>query len=469
MGALMVRKDVKRRTSLLMGILLSLLLGAAAAFFIFALPQDLLESLTTSTGLARIMVQAEPPISPNDRALLSALAGIGTAGLGWVLIDWLLFGRAGMSTLIRPREDDYEEDEGDYYRPSNPLDLVVPDSPLVSMAQPSVLDPRRPLSARTDIGDPPKSPVVESPLDTYNIASDQLLPPIGHLLPGAPVEQADGRAIFTPEPEDQPPQSVASASPEPFIKTPGPLILPTAAEIAAAAMNEPRPQPTVDTFRPPVDPLPGALAFLAPVDEVMSTLPVPAPELPSGPKWGAPIDLQPFAHPHEHPPTIGVAPPVLPLPFAAFAEPAANPVPSASREPDVAPSGAFDHAPLGDLLARLESGMQKRRPAGPPPIALESLRPAGTSRRPLPVYAAAPLQMIDPPPAPAVAQPPASDSRFGSVPSPADARDVAPLIPASQPVQQAVQPPAGQDGDGLLHQPLHVVLDVLRNRVRRPG
>ena len=193
----MIRKEVRRRTTFLMGISLALLLGAAAAFFVFALPQNLLERITVFVGLSRVMVQAEPPISPNDRALLAALAGIGTMGLGWVLIDWFLFGRAGMSALIRPREDDYEDDDG--YRPSDPLDLVMPASRAIDlpMSAPDPADARRPLSARTDIGDPPRSPTLAPtlapafappPMPTagrLEVSPGQTLPPLDQLFAAA--------------------------------------------------------------------------------------------------------------------------------------------------------------------------------------------------------------------------------------------------------------------------------------------
>jgi hypothetical protein len=490
MGVLMVRKEVKRRTSLLLGISLSLLLGAAAAFFLFALPQDLLESLTTSTGLARIMVQAEPPISPNDRALLSTLAGIGTAGLGWVLIDWLLFGRAGISALIKPREDDYEEDEGDYYRPSNPLDLVVPDSPMASMAAPPppVLDPRRPLSARTDIGDPP-TPLPgagrpEASQDIYNIALNQLLPPIEQLLPDAPpiptvrLEQADAisrmTAALPPELGELPLTLSEDTSAEPVIKIPGPLILPTAAEIAAAARGVPLPQPAIVAPEASVDLL-FDVSVPARASEPASGPTVPEPESLFDPAAEKPFELPPIIQspPPPSAPVVGTEalsdifasfPPNLPdasvgeIPFFTPVPDARPNWPGVQSQPepltaiDASPpvptdaaAASLDGAPLGDLLARLERGMQRRRPTSPPPIALESFLPAEPARRPLPVYAAAPAQMIDPPPPPVVAQ------------------DAAPVIPTARPVQMLV----GEEQSGLLDQPLHVALDVLRNRVRR--
>ena len=125
MGVPMVQRQIKRRTSLMLGSALALLRGAAAGFLLLALPIAMIESATTSIGLSALMIQAEPPISPNDRTLLAALAAVITAAVGWVLIDWLLFDRVGMTTLIRPREDEFEEDD-DSFRPTDPLDMIVP-------------------------------------------------------------------------------------------------------------------------------------------------------------------------------------------------------------------------------------------------------------------------------------------------------------------------------------------------------
>ncbi|MFD2501873.1 hypothetical protein ACFSTI_27620 [Rhizorhabdus histidinilytica] len=168
-----------------MGVLLALLLGVAAAFFVLAMPIRMLETVTTFTRLSKLMVQAEPPISPNDRTLLSVLAAILTAGIGWVLVDWLVFGRAGMSTLIRTRDDDYEDEDEDHFRPTDPLDLVTPaEDPAAEWPVPSTGDARRPLSARTDIGDPP--PALD-PFGAPLAGLNQALPPISEILPGTGV------------------------------------------------------------------------------------------------------------------------------------------------------------------------------------------------------------------------------------------------------------------------------------------
>jgi len=145
-----------RQKSLVLGIALALLIGAVAGTLIFLIPTDLLEKGTTTIGLSRVMVQAEPPISPGDRVLLSVLAGLFVTGIGWVPIDWLLFDRAGMSRLIRVESDDFEEEEAYSFRSPDPLDLVTSAGPISERWSPSMpADSRRPLSALTDLGDPP--------------------------------------------------------------------------------------------------------------------------------------------------------------------------------------------------------------------------------------------------------------------------------------------------------------------------
>jgi len=145
-----------RRKSLVLGIALALLIGAVAGTLIFLIPTDLLEKATTTIGLSRVMVQAEPPISPGDRVLLSVLAGLFVTGLGWVPIDWLLFDRQGMSRLIRVESDDFEEEEPYSFRSADPLDLVTSTgSAYGRAAPPTPADSRRPLSALADLGDPP--------------------------------------------------------------------------------------------------------------------------------------------------------------------------------------------------------------------------------------------------------------------------------------------------------------------------
>ncbi|MDB5685644.1 MAG: hypothetical protein JWR77_233 [Rhizorhabdus sp.] len=494
----MDRKEVKRRNSLLMGISLALLLGAAAAFFVFALPQNLLERATVFVGLSRLMVQAEPPISPNDRALLAALAGIGTLGVGWVLIDWLLFGRAGMSALIRPREDDYEDDD-EGYRPSDPLDLVTPAPSPIDLPMPMInpADARRPLSARTDIGDPPRAPVfAPSPVPTLgrqDLANGQVLPPLDQLF-------AEAARAPAPPPPPPPPVSIPdpiaaglldptnifkglsahSAIPQPQqIPSPPPLNLAPAdplipspeAGFPSAAPSWP---PVAEGARIPADPFAPPPVQIQPHVAAPSGPPHRAEGTPDLRMESFPPDLpelaeSPFFAPTP-PPSFTPAPPAAPVAFVPPPEPVARtlepvlPAPSPAAPPPVAepdtswappvvrapaPAPPPSDMPLEDMLARLERGMEKRRQAltiaAPPEV------PAEPQRRPPPAYAAAPAPYRESPPPPMTVVPPAASSF--------EAPEPWTQPPSPAPSQQ-------QDGDGLLDQPLNVALGVLRNLVR---
>ncbi|RYD87527.1 MAG: hypothetical protein EOP61_35410, partial [Sphingomonadales bacterium] len=249
----MVQKQTRRRSSLIMGALLALLLGVAAGFFVLAMPIRMLETVTTFTRLSKLMVQAEPPISPNDRTLLAVLAGILTAGIGWVLVDWLLFGRAGMRTLIREREDDYEDEEGDSFRPTDPLDLVTSVTlPSGDWAAAPTGDARRPLSARTDIGDPPPSSLPPGIQPTAMPGIDQLLPPIDQILPGV----GGSSPLLQPAP---PPLIQPAPVLDPFARIPqppsggvwgGPVSPPADQPVAPPPFNAPPPAAT-GTPQPP--------------------------------------------------------------------------------------------------------------------------------------------------------------------------------------------------------------------------
>jgi hypothetical protein len=203
MGVPMVQTKARRRSSLIWGALLAILLGVAAAFFVLAMPIHMLETVTTATRLSKLMVQAEPPISPNDRTLLSVLAGIFIAAVGWVLLDWLLFGKAGLSAIVPTRDDDFEDEDDDAFRPTDPLDLIggapAPLSRQNDWSAEMAGDPRRPLSARTDIGDPPAAAAPFLPGVTDN------LPPLGQILPGAGVAAPPLSPAFGASPIQPPP------------------------------------------------------------------------------------------------------------------------------------------------------------------------------------------------------------------------------------------------------------------------
>lgn len=518
MGLPMVQKDTRRRSNLILGVLLALLLGVAAGFFVLAVPIRMLETVTTLTRLSKLMVQAEPPISPNDRTLLAVLAGILAAGIGWVLIDWLLFGRAGMSTLIKPREDDYEDEDGDHFRPTDPLDLVssVP-LPAQDWVPPASGDARRPLSARTDIGDPPKPaspfgmPAIPQPgLDRSPNPFGQILPGVGGEAPplhsnvppplGQPMTAAtppgqqatamvwgasDPTAPGAPLPASWPPLDLSTLE-----TPPRESVMPEASPVERAVASTPGwlPVPGLrpDGGQPPLtagEPVNSDIAPLQ-VEPVMTApTPVPPPLIPQ-----PPVDLptaapqpQPIFAPSPAPSTA--PPPAFELPVTP-AQVAAAPV-----SPQIAPTPiratsepGFDKVRLEELLARLERGLQNRRAAAAqPPARVEPpvLAPAHQAaalaamapRVPPPAAYAAPMPEVSPPihTEPVAAQAPIPG------PTPAPFQPVAPAPEAiSTPPLAPIVPPSPAfaaesvaRNDALLDQPLHVTLDLLRSMVKR--
>ncbi|ATE64818.1 hypothetical protein [Rhizorhabdus dicambivorans] len=492
----MVLTKSKRRSSLVMGLLLAMLLGVAAAFFVLAMPIRMLETVTTLTRLSKLMVQAEPPISPNDRTLLAVLAGIVTAGIGWVLVDWLLFGRAGMSRLIRTREDDYEDEDEDAYRPTDPLDLVVPGAARANdWSQAPSGDARRPLSARTDIGEPapfaPPSPFgAPSPVPGLN----QPLPPLGQILPGAGVSAPPlqphvpplAQPIAPPDPFAAPPAvpawTVPAAEGAPPLNANFDLpdrpvsfdAAPVAAAPAAVSSGMPSwlPAPGSRPDDPAVFdvPLAAELPAAAPGEPVPMPAPasVPAPRAadpfgaaPAEPPPLQPPPLQPLAS--DPPPLILAQPaPPLPIPQAeppSFATPAAAPAvppvapapppqpqqPVFAPEPPQQPFFAPPTPPRAPAPAAATPAPAPARPAAAPGFdraqledLLGRLESKVHSRR---AAAAAAASAAAPPVAPAFAQAPVPQARFAQPPG---AMDPIPLQRAELPSGFAAPPPQGQ-------------------------
>ena len=471
----MVQKQTRRRSGLIMGAALALSLGAVSCFFVLAMPIRMLESVTTFTRLSSLMVQAEPPISPNDRTLLAALAGILTVGIGWVLIDWLLFGRAGMRTLIREREDEYEDEDEDSFRPTDPLDLVSPVTlPSGDWVPSPTGDARRPLSARTDIGDPPTPNLAPGVQPLAMPGLDQLLPPIDQILPGVgasppPLQAGAPSPLFqsTPAPDpfrqtSQPPLPEQPAQPGPsapnWLPTPG-----VRADGSQPKFEVPGSSPLeVGPSKPAeLDPS-AAIIGPAPPAGVVPPLQMDAPESAPAPLISpvAPLETA-FAVPS--PPASD--PPQPPLPPAVAPMRQASDQPFASAQRTMAESG-FDKARLEDLLARLERGLEKRRAAA------AAARAAQTWPAPVvpPVDAPAPVRP-EPPAAYAAHQPAAFEfpppaAFAASRPIAAPPGLAAPAMPQPLAAEQA-PPPDERSGDELLDQPLHVALDLLRNKVKR--
>lgn len=506
-----------------MGTLLAVLPGVAAGFLLLAMPTRMLETVTTATRLSSLMVQAEPPISPSDKTLLSVLAGVLTAGIGWVLIDWLMFGRAGLSALIRTREDEYEDEDDDLYRPTDPLDLVSPVSAGANEWMPSAGggDTRRPLSARTDIGDPPAGGGFDP--RTAMPGLNRPLPPMDQIVPGAgiappPLPGAIPQPALTqiPQPNGFAPPAMPAAPAAPVYEA-APAIDP-----AAAAMPSWLPAPGARPDAPPIGrDLPPSLSDIAPARQPSwhPEPPTPVPQAVAAAETGstrpaAPPPLIPIpnlvpppliqdvaAAPSADPPrgreTLDV-PFITPEPALAPAPPSApasvepqEPIPPAAAPAAVMPvqqtsasvpapaarqTGlGFDAAQIEQLLTKLEETVKRRRAAA----AARAAQVEQTAPRPV---AVAPVPPVVQPMAPPRAEPPAAYSapreivapprpEFdlppleplpGVAPSPQPTPVAAPVAPAPIPAPQLEQ-----GGDLLLDQPLHVTLDQLRNMVRR--
>lgn len=485
MGVPMVQTK-KRRSSLVMGLLLAVLLGVAAGFFVLAMPIHMLETVTTLTRLSKLMVQAEPPISPNDRTLLAVLAGILTAGIGWVLVDWLLFGRAGMSTLIRTREDDYEDEDEDAYRPTDPLDLVTPMAARGhDWSQDAAGDTRRPLSARNDIGEP--SPFAPPPpfgqiLPGAGVSAPPLqpnVPPLGQptappstpnwavpagetgipalnanfdlpdrpagfpaAIPGAPTTSAPptpaappanmpswlpapgARADAVPAFGSLSPAAPAAIAPS---ASAGPGEPPAAAPDPFAAMPS-APPPLQPTMAEPPQLILSQPAPPLPSAEPQSQIPPPPPMAPAAPAAQRPYFTAGSSVPPgaaaPMPPIAAAAPVPTPPQSAAPVIQAPEPVAPA---PPVAPRPAIDpgvdRARLQDLLAQLEAKVHARRAAVPAPMA-----PAASAAPTAPAGTFAPAADA---PAPAPFQPQRAEPPAAFVAPPPQLQQPLPHPPAA--------------------------------------
>jgi len=430
MGLPMVQTKNKRRSSLVMGVLLALLLGVAASFFVLAMPIRMLETVTTFTRLSKLMVQAEPPISPNDRTLLAVLAGILTAGIGWVLVDWLLFGRVGMGTLIRAREDDYEDDDDDAWRPTDPLDLVAPmHGRDHEWPQDMPGDTRRPLSARNDIGEPEAfapPPFAPQPFGAPQAAMppmSQPFPPIGQILTGSGIS-APPLQPHIPSVQSAPPsdpfaamQPAPAAPAAPAWAVPAPQSAPPALNanfdlpdrpesFSTGVAVPPQAAPAASSGMPSWLPAPGVKPDLQPAAD--ATPPAESDPLPIGNR-AAPAD--PFGAPPSSPPSP--LSPSIPQPAAAEPPPlvlSQSPPPLPFPQIDVPPAPTPLSAPAAQPPAPLQASETARAwsaPAEPAWAPAQQQQPFFTQGSSIPpaASAVAPAAAAAPPPAPQAPRP----------------------------------------------------------------
>lgn len=127
------------------------LAAAAAVFFAFAMPQDVLSQIVSATGLPSLFAAAQPPLGLTARIALALGGALVTFGLVFFLLR--LLDRSGLDS---PREKPAAQPE-DGEAPRRRRDYH-PDAPV-----------RRPISAARDLGEPapptPPKPVVPAWLD----------------------------------------------------------------------------------------------------------------------------------------------------------------------------------------------------------------------------------------------------------------------------------------------------------------
>lgn len=146
------------------------LAAAAAVFFAFAMPQDMLSQIVSATGLPSLFAAAQPPLGLTARIAIALGGALLTFGLVFFLLR--LLDRSG---LDGPREKPVAEPE-DGEAPRRRRDYH-PDAPV-----------RRPISAARDLGEPsPPTP----PKAVVPVWLDE----------PAPVEAA---AVSEPAPEPEP-------------------------------------------------------------------------------------------------------------------------------------------------------------------------------------------------------------------------------------------------------------------------
>ncbi|MFL6862894.1 MAG: hypothetical protein ACJ8DZ_07830 [Allosphingosinicella sp.] len=184
---------------------LTLFAGAAAAFFTFAMPQDLFEGLVARTGLARFVAAARPPLGADARWAAIAAAGLVVAALVW----------SAMKALDRHGSEPFVIDEpADAPRAEPAIRLrkadAHPDAPA-----------RAPILASEELGEPlelvPEQAVewhdepapVPEPAPEPTFEAPRPLPPF--LVREAPeVAESAAQPPFEPEAEPEPAPESAS-------------------------------------------------------------------------------------------------------------------------------------------------------------------------------------------------------------------------------------------------------------------
>jgi hypothetical protein len=124
------------------------LAAAAAVFFAFAMPQDMLSQIVSATGLPSLFAAAQPPLGLTARIAIALGGALITFGLVFFLLR--LLDKSGLDSgrekpAAAPEEGEAPRRRRDYH----------PDAPI-----------RRPISAARDLGEPapPTPPKAAAPI-----------------------------------------------------------------------------------------------------------------------------------------------------------------------------------------------------------------------------------------------------------------------------------------------------------------
>lgn len=163
------RRLNRRQTNAVLAGSMALTIALAVAFFVIAMPRDLLEGLVSATGLPVILAAAQPPLGETARLILAA-CGAATVGAA-VLALFLLTDR-------QPARKPEKPETGHPFF-TDLLDLPVEPKPAPAMTMPSFsrpanvelrTDPAEPLHVTEIIETVELTEVVEEPLDDEAVA-----------------------------------------------------------------------------------------------------------------------------------------------------------------------------------------------------------------------------------------------------------------------------------------------------------
>jgi hypothetical protein len=163
------------------------LAAAAAVFFAFAVPQDMLSHMVSATGLPSLFAAAQPPLGITARIAIAVVGAVLTFGLVFLLLR--LLDRSGLDVPADGPVFQTEDEQAPKLRRRD----VHPDAP-----------GRRPISAARDLGEPasfeplaPEPPKASVPLW---------------------LDEAPPEVLAEPEPEPEPepqPEVATEPAPEP--------------------------------------------------------------------------------------------------------------------------------------------------------------------------------------------------------------------------------------------------------------